>query len=285
MDKIKKLNRTVIQALASLMTNIHIQNFFTGRIYTGPTKRACVPGLNCYSCPAAAGSCPIGSMQAVMGAKKYKFSYYVVGTMMFFGVIFARLICGFLCPFGFFQDLLAKIPSKKLSTKKLRVLRYIKYVILLGLVLAMTLILENKYEVIPPIFCKYICPQGILEGAIPLAIKNPSLRLGLGSLFNLKLTILIITIILSIIFYRPFCKWICPLGAFYSLFNKYSLYQMEVDKSKCINCGKCARICRMDVDIRENDHHLECIRCGDCKKQCPTKAISSSFKQRRDYEK
>lgn len=203
---------------------------------------------------------------------------------MFFGVIFARLICGFLCPFGFFQDLLAKIPSKKLSTKKLKPLRYVKYLILIGLMLAMSLVLGDKYEVVPPIFCKYICPQGILEGAIPLAIKNPSLRLGLGSLFNLKLTILIITIILSIIFYRPFCKWICPLGAFYSLFNKYSFYQMNVDKHKCIDCGKCARVCKMDVDIRENDHHLECIRCGDCKKNCPTKAISSSFRQRRENE-
>ena len=280
MDKIKKINRTAIQALATLFTNIHIPNFFTGKIYTGPTKRACVPGLNCYSCPGAAGSCPIGSMQAVMGAKKYKFSYYVIGTMMFFGVVFARLICGFLCPFGFFQDLLAKIPSKKLSTKKLKPLRYIKYVILFGLMLAMTLVLGDKYEVVPPIFCKYICPQGILEGAIPLAIKNPSLRLGLGNLFNLKLTILIITIILSIIFYRPFCKWICPLGAFYSLFNKYSLYQMKVDEDKCINCGKCARVCRMDVDIRKNACDLECIRCNDCKKACPTKAISSSFRQK-----
>lgn len=280
MDKIKKINRTAIQALATFFTNIHIPNFFTGKIYTGPTKRACVPGLNCYSCPGAAGSCPIGSMQAVMGAKKYKFSYYVIGTMMFFGVVFARLICGFLCPFGFFQDLLAKIPSKKLSTKKLKPLRYIKYVILFGLMLAMTLVLGDKYEVVPPIFCKYICPQGILEGAIPLAIKNPSLRLGLGSLFNLKLTILIITIILSIIFYRPFCKWVCPLGAFYSLFNKYSLYQMKVDENKCINCGKCARVCRMDVDIRKNACDLECIRCNDCKKACPTKAISSSFRQK-----
>ena len=280
MDKVKKINRTAIQALATLFTNIHIPNFFTGKIYTGSTKRACVPGLNCYSCPGAAGSCPIGSMQAVMGAKKYKFSYYVIGTMMFFGVVFARLICGFLCPFGFFQDLLAKIPSKKLSTKKLKPLRYIKYVILFGLMLAMTLVLGDKYEVVPPIFCKYICPQGIIEGAIPLAIKNPSLRLGLGSLFNLKLTILIITIILSIIFYRPFCKWVCPLGAFYSLFNKYSLYQMNVDENKCINCGKCARVCRMDVDIRKNACDLECIRCNDCKKACPTKAISSSFRQK-----
>ncbi len=135
----------------------------------------------------------------------------------------------------------------------------------------------KRYEVIPPYFCKYICPQGIIEGAIPLAIKSPSLRLALGNLFNLKLGILVATIILSILFYRPFCKWICPLGAFYSFFNKYSFYQMDVDKNKCIECGKCARVCKMDVDIRKNTGHLECIRCHECTKSCPTKAISSSF--------
>ena len=247
------------------------------RIYSGQSKKLCLPGLNCYSCPGAAGSCPIGSLQAVMGAKKYKFSYYVFGMMAFFGVMVGRLICGFFCPMGWFQDLIHKIPSPKFSTKKLKALRYIKYLILFGLVFALAILLRDKYEVIPPYFCKYICPQGIIEGAIPLAIKNPSLRLGLGKLFNLKLTILIVTIILSAIFYRPFCKWICPLGAFYSFFNKYSFYQMNLDKNKCINCGKCARVCKMDVDIRQNTCHHECIRCNDCTKACPTKAISSSF--------
>ena len=277
MDKLKNISRGKIQALTALAYNIHIPNFFKGKIYSGQSKRLCLPGLNCYSCPGAAGSCPIGSLQAVMGAKKYKFSYYVFGMMAFFGVMLGRLICGFFCPMGWFQDLIHKIPSPKFSTKKLKALRYIKYLILFGLVFALAILLRDKYEVIPPYFCKYICPQGIIEGAIPLAIKNPSLRLGLGKLFNLKLTILIVTIILSAIFYRPFCKWICPLGAFYSFFNKYSFYQMNLDKNKCINCGKCAKVCKMDVDIRQNTCHHECIRCNDCTKACPTKAISSSF--------
>jgi len=243
-----------------------------------------LPGLNCYSCPGAAGSCPIGSMQAVMGSKKYKFSYYVFGMMAFFGVMVGRLICGFFCPMGWFQDLLHKIPSKKLSTKKLKPLRYIKYIILFSLIIALSFVMRGRYEVIPPYFCKYICPQGIIEGAIPLAIKSPSLRLALGNLFNLKLGILVATIILSILFYRPFCKWICPLGAFYSFFNKYSLYQMNVNKNKCIDCGKCEKVCKMDVDIRKNSCHSECIRCNDCVKACPTKAISTSMLKRREND-
>lgn len=285
MDKLRNISRNKIQGLVALLYNLHIPNFFKGNIYNGSTKKVCLPGLNCYSCPGAAGSCPIGSMQAVMGSKKYRFSYYVFGMMAFFGVMVARLICGFLCPMGLFQDLLNKIPTKKVSTKKLKPLRLIKYIILFSLILALGLVMRDRYEVIPPYFCKYICPQGIIQGAIPLAIKNPSLRLGLGKLFNLKLGILITTIMLSIIFYRPFCKWICPLGAFYSFFNKYSFYQMKVDENKCIDCGKCARVCKMDVDIRKNNAHLECIRCHECTKACPTKAISSSLLQRRENEK
>ena len=194
MDKLRNISRNKIQGLVALLYNLHIPNFFKGKIYNGSTKKVCLPGLNCYSCPGAAGSCPIGSMQAVMGSKKYRFSYYVFGMMAFFGVMVARLICGFLCPMGLFQDLLNKIPTKKVSTKKLKPLRLIKYIILFSLILALGLVMRDRYEVIPPYFCKYICPQGIIQGAIPLAIKNPSLRLGLGKLFNLKLGILITTI-------------------------------------------------------------------------------------------
>lgn len=220
-----------------------------------------------------------------MGARKFRFSYYVFGMMAFFGVMIGRLICGFLCPFGFFQDLVHKIPTPKLSTKKLWPLRYIKYGILFSLIIALSFVMRGKYEVIPPYFCKYICPQGILEGAFPLSITNPTLRNAFGALFNWKLFILITTIVLSTIFYRPFCKWICPLGAFYAFFNKYSFYQIEVNGHKCIDCGKCARICKMDVDIRKNACHTECIRCNDCVKACPTKAISTSFIKGSENEK
>ena len=89
-----------IQAGATLLTNIHLPNFFKGEIYQGKGKAVCVPGLNCYSCPAASGACPIGSFQAVVGSSKYKFSYYITGFLILLGVLLGRFICGFLCPFG-----------------------------------------------------------------------------------------------------------------------------------------------------------------------------------------
>lgn len=259
---------------ATLLTNIHLPNFLKGTLYNGKLKQVCVPGLNCYSCPAATGACPIGSFQAVVGSSKFSFSYYITGILIFLGVMFGRFICGFFCPFGWFQDLLHKIPTKKFSTKKLKAMCWIKYGVLIIAVIALPIMITNPAGISIPYFCKYICPQGILEGGIPLSLTNSSIRAALGSLFKWKFLILAIIIILSILFYRPFCKWLCPLGAFYSLFNRFSLLNYKVDEQKCISCGKCSRICKMDVDISKNTLHTECIRCGECIKICPTKAIS-----------
>ena len=270
-------SRTMVQMIATLLTNIHLPNFFKGTLYQGKGKIACVPGLNCYSCPGATGACPIGSFQAVVGSRDFSLAYYVTGIIIFFGVVFARFICGFLCPFGWFQDMLHKIPSKKFRTTKLKFLTYTKYIILLVAVIILPTFLNNKAGLASPYFCKYICPQGILEGGIPLSIANPAIRATLGKLFTWKFCILLTIIILSILIYRPFCKWICPLGALYALFNKFSLLHYKVDENTCISCGKCARTCKMEVDITKNTAHMECIRCGECVKVCPTKAISVSW--------
>ena len=99
MDKEKKLLsrklakiRGWIQAAATLLTNIHIPNLFKGKIYQGNAKTVCVPGLNCYSCPAATGACPIGAFQAVVGSSKFKFSYYITGFFILLGVTLGRSI-------------------------------------------------------------------------------------------------------------------------------------------------------------------------------------------------
>ena len=262
-----------IQAGATLLTNIHLPNFFRGGIYQGKGKSVCVPGLNCYSCPAASGACPIGSFQAVVGSSRFGFSYYITGFLILLGVLLGRFICGFLCPFGWLQELLHKIPSKKLSTKKLKPLTYLKYIILLLAVVLLPALAVNDVGMGDPFFCKYICPQGVLEGAIPLSLVNEGIRAALGTLFVQKLFILLAVVALSILFYRPFCKWICPLGAFYALLNKISLLEIKMDEQKCVSCGKCAASCKMDIDVRKTPNHAECIRCGRCIKACPAEAI------------
>ena len=266
-----------IQAGATLLTNIHLPNFVKGGIYQGKGKTVCVPGLNCYSCPAASGACPIGSFQSVVGSSKFSFSYYITGFLILLGVLLGRFICGFLCPFGWLQELLHKIPTKKLSTKKLKPLTYLKYVILAVMVVLLPAIIVSDVGIGDPFFCKYLCPQGVLEGAIPLSAVNAGIRAALGSLFTWKLTVLLTVVVLSVLFFRPFCKWICPLGAFYALLNKVSLFQMKVDKNKCVSCGKCARVCKMDVDVTKTPNHTECIRCGMCISTCPTDAVQFRY--------
>ena len=162
--------RGFIQAGATLLTNLHLPNFAKGALYQGGGKYVCVPGLNCYSCPGAAGACPVGAFQAVVGSSKFRFSYYITGILILFGVLLGRFICGFLCPFGWFQELLHKIPSPKLSTKKLKPLRYLKYAVLLVMVVLLPLLAVNELGMGDPFFCKYLCPQGVLEGAIPLSL-------------------------------------------------------------------------------------------------------------------
>ena len=278
MKKIFKF-RGWIQAAATLLTNANLPGFFSGRIYTGATKNICVPGLNCYSCPGAMGSCPIGALQAVLSGNKHNFSYYVVGLLLLFGVVLGRFICGFLCPVGWFQQLLHKIPIKKLSIRQKldRRLRLMKYGILIVFVLALPILLVDSFGLSAPYFCKWLCPAGTLEGSIPLMIANASLRSSAGFLFWWKVGLLALTLILSMLIYRPFCKYICPLGAFYALLNRVSLMRMQIDGDSCISCGKCVRVCPMQVEVLKNINSAECIRCGKCASECPTGAIELKF--------
>ncbi len=280
MMKKKKVNkRPFIQLAFAALTNGYVAGFVQGKIYTGDSKVACVPGLNCYSCPGATGACPIGAMQAVLGDRKYSISYYVLGIILLFGVLMGRFVCGFLCPFGFFQDLLHKIPVPKIKVNKRidKPLRWVKYIMALVMVILLPIFLTNEFGLASPYFCQWVCPVGTLEGGIPLIIQNESLRQMVGFLFNWKMGILITVIISSMFIYRPFCKYICPLGAFYSLFNKFSFYQMNVDKAKCIDCKACEKKCKMNVEVTKNINSLECIRCGECKSVCPTDAITSQI--------
>lgn len=273
--KLKKHLRLTVQIGFAALTNGYINGWMHGKIYTGTSKKFCVPGLNCYSCPGALGSCPIGALQAVLTDPKYRYSYYVIGILMAFGAFFGRFICGWLCPFGLVQDLLHKIPFPK-KIKKIpgdHMLRYLKYAILLTLVIILPLSVRNVADIGIPWFCKWLCPSGTLFAGIPLILKNPYLQAAIGFLFNWKMGILIFIIVLSIIIYRPFCRYLCPLGAIYGCFNKVSVLRYRLDKDKCISCGQCRQACKLDLPVYDNPNSAECIRCGECTKNCPTGAL------------
>ena len=214
-----------------LLINSYAKGFQSGQIFAGASKLICVPVLNCYSCPGALGACPIGALQTVLG--RGRFPFYVLGLMMAFGVVLGRAICGLLCPFGLVQDLLHKIPLPKyqLPPRLDRALRWLKYIVLALLVILLPALVAVQKGVAPPFFCEFLCPAGTLGGALPLMATNPSLRALAGALFGWKFAVLVLIVFAAILIPRPFCRYLCPLGAFYSLFNRVSFYGITLDEA------------------------------------------------------
>ena len=267
-----------------LLINSYAKGFQSGQIFAGASKSICVPVLNCYSCPGALGACPIGALQTVLG--RGRFPFYVLGLMMAFGVVLGRAICGLLCPFGLVQDLLHKIPLPKyqLPPRLDRALRWLKYIVLALLVVLLPLLAAIQSGIATPYFCKWLCPAGTLGGALPLMALNPSMRALAGFLFSWKFAIMLLILLAAMTISRPFCRYLCPLGAFYSLFNRVSFYRLSLNTERCVDCGRCAQVCPMGVDVRKSPNSAECIRCGHCSAACPTGAICQGFSRSREAQ-
>ncbi|MDD4743145.1 MAG: 4Fe-4S binding protein [Eubacteriales bacterium] len=277
-----KIKRNIVQGLALLMGNANLPGFVNGTIYQGPLKRVCLPGLNCYSCPGALGACPIGSLQNGLADPFWRIPFYVLGLLSLFGLVLGRFICGWLCPFGWFQELLHKIRSPKLNLAKSharlhKTLLWGKTAMLSGLVILTPLLLRVLTGYGIPAFCTYVCPSGTLMAGIPLLSANEGLRGLAGWLFSWKMSVLLAVAVLSVLIYRPFCRYLCPLGAIYGFFNRISLYRISVDPQLCTHCGRCTRQCPMQVPIPYDGDGPECIRCGECAAVCPEGAIRIGF--------
>jgi ferredoxin-type protein NapH len=262
------------QIIASIITLGHAPALWTGNIYQGPLKSACVPILNCWGCPLSLFSCPIGALQHFFNL--HLFPFYIVGFFGVIGMLVGRMVCGWLCPFGMLQDLLFKI--KSLHWKLPPWMTYIKYAVL---VIVAGIIAWITRE---PWFCKS-CPAGILEAGIPLVLadRGGDIRSLVGWLFWSKVAFLTIVVALSIPVKRFFCRVFCPVGAIYSLFNRFSLVHLSIEKEKCKHpkCGVCVVICPMDINIYDNPNQKECIRCLECVHHCPNIAINMNFYQPR----
>ena len=237
----------------------------------------CTPGLNCYSCPAAVMSCPIGALQMYIAGVKHSISLFVTGFLLSVGVAFGRFICGYVCPMGLVQDLLYKIKTRKVILK-FNYARYVKYLVLIVFVMLLPLSVRHELsELGAPWFCKYICPSGMIFGAMPLLAVNHYLWQFTGTLFIFKLSIASIIIAASVLIYRPFCRILCPLGAIYALFNKIAFVKFKCDKEKCTDCGACAKACHIMLNPALQPNSPECVRCGNCTRACGTKALKTDY--------
>ena len=269
----KKL-RTTNQLLYTVLTNGYAYGYLNGKIYQGKLKYACVPGLNCYSCPGALASCPIGALQALLNQRGFQLPFAVLGFFFLFGSLLGRFVCGWLCPFGLLQDLLYQVPvfRKKKRLPFHHILKYGKYAVLVLFVWIGSMFLFTGFAKVPA-FCKYICPSGTFFGALPLLGTNPALRRQAGGLFFWKLGILLFLILLSVKLFRPFCQYLCPLGAVYGWFNRFSLVQVHWDQEQCVFCMACQKACPVNLAPQEISVSPECIRCGECIKACPANCV------------
>jgi ferredoxin-type protein NapH len=280
----QKKTRKLVQTAALLLGNAWLPGFWRGTIYQGPLKAVCLPGLNCYSCPGAIGACPLGSLQGTLADPLQIVSLYLIGFLTILGGLFGRFVCGWLCPFGLTQEALHHLPLRKWKPNSRHIwdrrLSYGKYVTLAVFAIALPFfgMLWNGYG--EPAFCEYICPSGTLMAGIPLLLANEQLRLLIGWLFSLKAAILLVVIVASGVIFRPFCRYLCPLGAIYGFFNRISLYRVVVDESRCNQCGACTQHCPMAVPVPEDGNTASCIRCGECAAVCPQQAIRVGFARR-----
>ncbi|MBF0386918.1 MAG: 4Fe-4S binding protein [Candidatus Omnitrophica bacterium] len=256
--------RETVQWCTLVLSNLYLGFFKTRQVYQGPLKSACVPFLNCHSCPSAFFSCPIGTIQHFMTI--HKFPYLVAGYLTAIGVTVGSLACGWLCPFGFMQDLLYKIKSIKIHIPlKLAVSRYL---VLALLVVLFPLVTQETS------FSK-LCPMGTLQAAFPWVLWNPVIPVygepavatsTLGFLFVIKVLIAVLFVGFFVFAKRPFCKLACPLGAIFGFFNRHSLLQLDVDPGKCRDCQKCREVCPVDINISDDPGSSVCVRCFNCLK-------------------
>ena len=266
--------RRLAQLYCALLYNANLKGFVDGEIFQGRLKAMCVPGLNCYSCPGAVGACPLGALQNALNAANHRAPWYVLGILMLFGLTLGRTICGWLCPMGLVQELLHLIPTPKIRKGRVtRALTSLKYVLLAVFVVALPIGYGARQGLPLPAFCKYICPAGTFEGAMGLlsSPENDGLFAALGRLFTQKFIVMLAVGLACIFCYRAFCRFLCPLGAIYGLFNKLAITGVKVDMGRCNHCGACVRHCEMDV---RHVGDRECIACGKCMPVCAQGAIS-----------
>jgi len=213
-------------------------------------------------------------MQFFLAGVRQNISLFIAGFLLTSGAVFGRFICGYVCPVGLIQDLIYKIKTPKLKLR-LRFARYIKYIVLILFVILFPLLIRHELSGLgEPWFCKYLCPSGMIFGAVPLLIVNDNFRNMAGDLFIWKASLTVCILIASVPVYRFFCRVLCPLGAIYTLLNPIALVRMRCNKEKCDSCGDCSNACNIKIDPASKPNSPECVRCGHCKKACKSKALS-----------
>ena len=191
-------------------------------------------------------------------------NFILLGGTMILALFLGRIFCGWICMFGWIQELPARLGQwifKKRFTVPSAIdkpLRYLKYVVLFT-----------------ALYFTWKMADLVISPYDPFA-AYAHLPAGFTSLFDEYLIgaiILFGTIILSFFYDRVFCKYFCPMGAFLGIIYKFTNYKIKRDEETCIHCNKCTKACPVNIDVAnlESVTDAECINCLECVTVCPTK--------------
>ncbi|HEU5396922.1 MAG TPA: 4Fe-4S binding protein [Verrucomicrobiae bacterium] len=245
-----------------------IQTGFLG-VWLAPVGRWLhgVPGcvFHCYSCPLSSFACPVGVLAnyAALVPVVFEIPYLLIGILLLAGALGGSIVCGWACPFGYLQDLLAKIVPWKISLPAWA--GWFRYVVLLGLVILLPAFLGWKgipYEKQAVSICR-LCPAGALEAGLPYSIQGVLAGNG-WTMSAFKTGILAAFLAAALFIHRPWCRLFCPLGGFLALFNRFSLFHLRYNPDKCVECNLCRSRCSMGVKVDRQVNVSGCIRCLEC---------------------
>lgn len=231
----------------------------------------CLPVMNCEACAVAWLGCPVGMMGRAFAF--HEFPWLVLLMVLGAGVWAGRVLCGWVCPMGFLQDLLYKIPSRKFRLP--RWTAAIKYVVLAVTVVGAAWVASNE----SPLFYCNFCPTAGLQVVLPVAITDHDWEGVTGR--PVKMALVALVLVSGVLMSRSFCKVMCPVGALVALSNRLTPFRLNVDGGACVGCRKCDTRCPMDVPVMRHrekgagpaNRELECIACLDCQSVCPVAAI------------
>ena len=274
------------------------------------------PSIHCYACPLSVWICPVGALQNFV--KAGRFPFFVVGTMVGAGVGFGRAVCGWICPFGLLNDLLAGL--NRLKTRLGAVVALLALFlgafslaaamvdlragVALALTLFFALFLIRRFHLFKylflgatiaaaiacgdTIFCK-TCAVATFEASIPYALSpNASIPVKpFGFPFLIHIGVGVLAVV-GILWARRFwCRYLCPFGAIMGLTNRFSALRLHHDPEKCApkTCkAACLKSCPMGVTSLTRLKSIDatdCIRCGDCVAACPNGALTLRFSLKR----
>jgi polyferredoxin len=225
----------------------------------------CAPVFHCYACPLATFACPIGVLANFSAL--HVIPFMTIGLLVVFGALVGSLFCGWACPFGWLQDLVARIPVHKFELP--RWTGHFRFVVLGVTVLAIPYLFGENH----PLFICRLCPAGGIEGAIPNMIQQAWTGQQILWPNAVKLGILGAFVGAILFFHRPWCRIFCPLGVIFSSLNRVSAFFLRADRSACTDCQRCHKLCRYNIEPEKSPNDLRCIRCLECTR-CPSGAVA-----------